>query len=138
MAIPTPIRVAIAAVALTTLSFAAGVAGDLTMIDPPRSGVSVVLRIPPELPADTPRAAPLPPLTDASAAQTPRSPRAEEVAVAVATPQLSIDTFVAMEAVHIAQPVVLTQISAPGAKPGQPMPWQTKPGSAPAPEGKFV
>ena len=66
-----PLRVVLAALALTTLSFAAGVAGDLSMIDPPRSGVSVVLRIPPELPADTPRAAPLPPLgvTPASAVQ---------------------------------------------------------------------
>lgn len=66
------LRVVIAALALTTLSFAAGVAGDLSMIDPPRSGVSVVLRIPPELPADTPRAAPLPPLAAAPAAVQPR------------------------------------------------------------------
>ncbi len=66
------LRVVIAALALTTLSFAAGVAGDLSMIDPPRSGVSVVLRIPPELPADTPRAAPLPPLAATSAAVQPR------------------------------------------------------------------
>lgn len=49
-----------AAVALTTLSFAVGVAGDLSLADGPRSGTRVVLRIPPDLPADTPRAAPLP------------------------------------------------------------------------------
>jgi len=55
----TPIRVLAVALGLSTLSFAAGVAGDLTMIDPPSSGERVVLRIPPELPADTPRAGPL-------------------------------------------------------------------------------
>lgn len=54
------IRVVAAALVLSTLSFAAGVAGDLSLADGPRSGTRVVLRIPPELPADTPRAAPLP------------------------------------------------------------------------------
>lgn len=58
-----------AAVALTTLSFAVGVAGDLSLADGPRSGTRVVLRIPPELPADTPRAAPLPVATPAAEAQ---------------------------------------------------------------------
>jgi hypothetical protein len=62
------------ALGLSTLSFAAGVAGDLSIIDPPRSGQSVVLRIPPELPADTIHASPLPPLISTAAA-TEMSPR---------------------------------------------------------------
>jgi hypothetical protein len=53
------LRIAATAVALSTISFAAGVAGDLS--EPPRSGVRVVMRIPPEIPADAIRAAPLPP-----------------------------------------------------------------------------
>lgn len=73
-----PLRVLGVALALTMLSFMSGVAGDLTMIDPPRSGERVVLRIPPELPADTLRAAPLPPLlasATASAATPAPAPR---------------------------------------------------------------
>jgi hypothetical protein len=75
------IRIAAVAVCLSTLSFAAGVAGDLSIIDPPRSGQRVVLRIPPEIPADAVRAAPLPPLlsTASAEASTPvrRSSRAQ-------------------------------------------------------------
>jgi hypothetical protein len=69
------IRVASVALVLSTLSFAAGVAGDLS--EPPTSGERVVLRIPPELPADAPRAAPLPPLSTraAAAAEVRRPPR---------------------------------------------------------------
>lgn len=52
-------RVASTALVLSTLSFAAGVAGDLSMVAPPNHGVRVVVRIPPELPEDTPRAAPI-------------------------------------------------------------------------------
>jgi hypothetical protein len=70
------IRVAAVALGLSTLSFAAGVAGDLTIIDPPRSGQSVVLRIPPELPADAIRAAPLPPLLSTASAEASPAPRA--------------------------------------------------------------
>jgi hypothetical protein len=79
LAISTPIRVLAVALALSTLSFAAGVAGDLTMVDPPRSGERVVLRIPPELPADTIRAAPLPPLiaTPAASAEPRTAPAIE-------------------------------------------------------------
>ncbi|MEQ1490721.1 MAG: hypothetical protein ABL932_09265, partial [Terricaulis sp.] len=51
------LRVAVVALGLSTLSFAAGIAGDLT--EPPTSGQRVVLRIPPEIPADAPRARPL-------------------------------------------------------------------------------
>lgn len=61
------LRVAVVALGLSTLSFAAGIAGDLT--DPPRSGQRVVLRIPPEIPADAPRARPL--LSTASAEAAP-------------------------------------------------------------------
>jgi hypothetical protein len=53
------IRVVATAFALSTLSFAAGVAGDLSMAEPPSHGTRVVLRIPPELPEDAPRAAPI-------------------------------------------------------------------------------
>lgn len=69
------IRVVTAACALTALSFAVGVAGDLSQER--NSGMRVVLRIPPELPANTPRAGPLPPLpmTQTAAAETPRVTR---------------------------------------------------------------
>lgn len=63
------IRIAAVAVCLSTLSFAAGVAGDLSIIDPPRSGQRVVLRIPPEIPADAVRAAPLPLLLSTASAE---------------------------------------------------------------------
>lgn len=62
------------ALMLSTLSFAAGVAGDLSVIDPPTSGQRVVLRLPPELPTDTPRAGPLN-TAAAAAAVLPRRPR---------------------------------------------------------------
>jgi len=54
------IRVTVTALVLSTLSFAAGVAGDLSLADGPTSGTRVLLRIPPQLPPDTVRAAPLP------------------------------------------------------------------------------
>jgi hypothetical protein len=57
-------RVILAAVALSALSFVAGVAGDLST-KPTNSGAAVTLRIPPPIPANAPRAAPL--LTTASA-----------------------------------------------------------------------
>lgn len=59
-------RVLFAAIALSALSFVAGVAGDLSR--PANTGASVTLRIPPPIPADAPRAAPLPPLRTAAAA----------------------------------------------------------------------
>ena len=70
------IRVAVVALGLSTLSFAAGVAGDLSIIDPPRSGQSVVLRIPPEISADSPRARPLLSTASAEAIQVRRARRA--------------------------------------------------------------
>lgn len=53
------------ALALCAVSFFAGVAGDLAAAPPSRSGVSVVLAIPP----DTPRAGPLPLRTEAVQAE---------------------------------------------------------------------
>jgi len=64
------IRVVAVAVGLSTLSFAAGVAGDLSLADPPNFGERVVLRLPPELPTDSPRAGPLQ-ISTASAEATP-------------------------------------------------------------------
>ncbi len=66
MAVQSFLRIAVVAVGLSTLSFAAGVAGDLSILEQPTSGQRVVLRIPPEIPADAPRAGPL--LSTASAA----------------------------------------------------------------------
>lgn len=70
------IRIGAIALALCTLSFAAGIAGDLA--EPPRSGVRVVVRIPPELPQDAVRAGPIAGMmaTSAAAAAAPyRAPR---------------------------------------------------------------
>lgn len=53
------IRVTAVAVGLSTLSFAAGVAGDLSISQTPNYGERVVLRLPPAIPEDAPRAAPL-------------------------------------------------------------------------------
>lgn len=69
------IRVTALAVGLSTLSFAAGVAGDLSLADPPNYGQRVVLRLPPELPADSVRAAPLLSTASAEAAITPQRQR---------------------------------------------------------------
>lgn len=79
-------RVILAAVALTALSFVAGVAGDLTK--PANAGVAVTLRIPPPIPADAPRAAPLPPLVSAAAAAQPprQAEKAREIRAEPAQP----------------------------------------------------
>jgi len=53
------IRVVASALVLSTLSFAAGVAGDLSLAAPPNYGARVVVRIPPEIPSSAPRAVPL-------------------------------------------------------------------------------
>jgi hypothetical protein len=61
--VSSALRLFALAAGFCTLAFAAGVAGDLARAEArPRSGQSVVVRIPPELPPDTPRARPLPPL----------------------------------------------------------------------------
>ncbi len=65
---------------LSTLSFAAGVAGDLSLADPPNFGQSVVLRLPPEIPADAPRAGSLPALVSVAAADEPMLARQTDIA----------------------------------------------------------
>lgn len=77
------LRVVAAALVLSTLSFAAGVAGDLSLATPPNYGERVVLRLPPEVPADAVRAAPLPRLSTvrASAARRPIEVSAYAVAL---------------------------------------------------------
>jgi hypothetical protein len=67
-----PLRVVAAALVLSTLSFA----GDLSMADGPTYGERVVLRLPPEIPADAPRAAPLPPMLSTVSAEASPMPRA--------------------------------------------------------------
>jgi hypothetical protein len=61
------VRVVATALVLSTLSFAVGVAGDLS--DPPNYGERVVLRLPPAIPADAPRAGPLQPLLVTASAE---------------------------------------------------------------------
>lgn len=75
------IRVVAAALVLSTLSFAAGVAGDLSLADPPNYGERVVLRLPPELPGDAVRAAPLPILSTGAAEASPIEVSAYAVAL---------------------------------------------------------
>lgn len=86
-------RVVATALLLSTLSFAAGVAGDLSLADGPRSGERVVLRIPPQLPPETTRAAPLPlistPAAEARAVIRPvRAERIEPILAAEKPPRL--------------------------------------------------
>ncbi|GAM98341.1 hypothetical protein U91I_01974 [alpha proteobacterium U9-1i] len=76
---------AMTALALCAVSFFAGIAGDLAAAPPSRSGVSVVLAIPP----DVPRAGPLPALATPVAAAVevayvaPRRPRATALDVVI-------------------------------------------------------
>jgi hypothetical protein len=88
------IRIAAVAVGLSTLSFAAGVAGDLSILDPPRTGQRVVLRIPPELPANTARAAPLPRLI--STASAAPSTRVERVSARFEDARIAVDEVMAI------------------------------------------
>lgn len=69
MTLTNSLRVLAVALVLTTLSFAAGIAGDLTIEAEQRSGQSVVLRIPPELPPDAPRAGPMRPVVQTASAE---------------------------------------------------------------------
>jgi len=62
-------RVFFAALALSVLSFAAGIAGDLSIAAP--TPPSVILHLPPPIPANAVRAHPLPPLTTATARAEP-------------------------------------------------------------------
>ncbi len=86
-------RVVATALLLSTLSFAAGVAGDLSLADGPRSGERVVLRIPPQLPPETVRATPLPLISTPAAAARPiiqpaRAERIEPILAAEKPPHL--------------------------------------------------
>jgi len=93
VAVSLLIRVFAAAFALSTLSFAAGVAGDLS--PPPASGTVVVLRLPPALPAPAlaPEPAPAPALLRTTAAGS-RIPAAAPVLVTEALP-VTAPVFVA-------------------------------------------
>ena len=62
-------RVFFAALALCVLSFAAGIAGDLSIAAP--TPPSVILHLPPPIPVNAVRAHPLPPLTTATAHAAP-------------------------------------------------------------------
>ena len=62
-------RVLFAALALSVLSFAAGIAGDLSIAAP--TPPSVILHLPPPIPANAVRAHPLPPLTTTAARAEP-------------------------------------------------------------------
>lgn len=79
-------RIIIAAVALTALSFLAGVAGDLSA-PPANAGQSVTLRIPPPIPVDAPRAAPLPVISTRSANAAPPAAPARPARVQEAAAQ---------------------------------------------------
>ena len=79
-------RVILAAMALSALSFVAGVAGDLAS-RPENSGAAVTLRIPPPIPADAPRARPLPVIS------TPAATAAEPARV---TPLMARHSFASL------------------------------------------
>lgn len=78
-------RIIVAALALTALSFFAGVAGDLSA-PPANAGQTVTLRLPPPIPADAPRAGPLVSTSTAMAAP-PRHVIRAEPAVTVESPR---------------------------------------------------
>lgn len=88
------IRVTAVAVGLSTLSFAAGVAGDLSLTETPNYGERVVLRIPPALPEDAPRATALLSTASAEAAPPQRqllSPRFAPVRVRTADAEVLVN-----------------------------------------------
>lgn len=114
------IRIAAVAICLSTLSFAAGVAGDLSIIDPPRSGQRVVLRLPPEIPADAVRAAPLPPLLSTASAEARPAPPARIEEPAVEPEIVNFSEIMAIELAHepeLALEPLLVDIVAPAPKP---------------------
>lgn len=87
---------------LSTLSFAAGVAGDLSLADGPTSGARVVLRIPPEIPADAIRARPLVSTSAAQAVEIAhvaprlRTPRFEAIEMLEPSPYDALDVLMAL------------------------------------------
>jgi hypothetical protein len=96
------LRVMAAAAVLSTLSFAAGVAGDLSLTAEQTSGTRVVLRIPPEIPDDAPRAAPIALLSTASAAARP-----------MPVPRLRAESFERAEFAHAPFVVPVAQSKPP-------------------------
>lgn len=81
-------RVVVTALALSAVSFIAGVAGDLSVAAPPPRP-SAVVQLPPPLPADAPRAHPLPPLRHAAEAR-PLRRHAQEREAAWSAPEASM------------------------------------------------
>ena len=77
-------RVFFAALALCVISFAAGIAGDLSIAAP--TPPSVIVQLPPPIPANAVRAHPLPPLSTAR----PFPPVAHAVAGEVNRPRLEM------------------------------------------------
>jgi hypothetical protein len=122
------LRIAVVALGLSTLSFAAGIAGDLT--EPPRSGQRVVLRIPPEIPADAPRARPL--LSTASAEAAParsvyRAHRAALVEAVQIAHEESFDlTPAAFEIAAIPPPKPIVDTQVKPQREALPEPYATK------------
>lgn len=87
---PAPVRVLALAIAISALSFAAGMAGDLSA-PPPVSGARIVVAIPP-----TPRAAYAPQAAPLLATRTARALTVRPVRVAYAAPRRpSIRAFAA-------------------------------------------
>lgn len=98
MVAPQIFRVCSAALALTALSFVTGVAGDLSQ-PPPVHGVSVVVRIPPQIAEEATRSAPLPRTPSAQAA--PR--RVQALALAVVQPPKPASERAPSEATLVAE-----------------------------------
>ncbi len=109
-------RIAAVALGLSTLSFAAGIAGDLT--EPPTSGQRVVLRIPPAIPADAPRARTLLSTASAEAAPIRSARRAHRAALVEAVQVAHEDSFdLTPAAFEIAAPAPTKPLADPGVKP---------------------
>jgi hypothetical protein len=87
LVVPQIFRVCAAALALTSLSFVTGVAGDLSL-PPPVHGASVVVRIPPPLATEAPSTSPLP----RTAAAQARTVRAEAAATRVVSAAAEAET----------------------------------------------
>lgn len=85
-------RVLFAALALSILSFAAGIAGDLSIAAPPAPSVIVHLPPPIPLPPGVVRAHPLAPLT--AAARTRAEPGVGRMETAVRRPRLALVAIV--------------------------------------------
>jgi len=99
-------RVLFAALALCVLSFAAGIAGDLSIAAP--TPPSVILHLPPPIPANAVRAHPLPPLTTATAQAEPAVMRVRPVFHR--THRLQLEQVVAREKPETIQAVGVAKV----------------------------